>query len=78
MSEKTTRQPGLVRSKNWALNNEPIKHLLDMDLYSLKLVDNNKFYKKTVLSVIGFGAMGDNKYRFLTIDDDKYLIVRVR
>lgn len=78
MEKETNRLPGLVRSKTWAANNEPIKKLLDMDLYSVKLVDNNKFCKKTVLSVIGFGAMGDNKYRFLTLDDNTYLIVRVR
>lgn len=68
---------GTERGKRWAANNQPIIELLNMKLYDTRLVYMSEFNKKTVSSVIGFGAMGDKKYRFIAIDDEKYLIVRV-
>lgn len=68
---------GTERSQRWAANNQQIIELLNMRLYDTRLVYMSEFNKKTVSSVIGFGAMGDKKYRFIGIDDEKYLIVRV-
>lgn len=71
------RETAQERNLRWAMSNNLAMEILNLGIGESRIVRYEQIHRKTLSCVIAYAYRG-RKYKLLNIDDDTYLVARVK